>query len=703
MNIVTQNNIILGIDFGTNNTVISFFENNKPKILMDGVFKSIKTKVGIKNGLYTCGNYVNLNSDKIIYNFKTKIGETDDLNKILIIFFNHLKKIISMKFPNYNFRTVFTTPSNFNNIQREIIKDHLNAAGFDIIRIINEPSAAALSYGLLTSCDDESKILVVDLGGGTLDLTVLVKDNNYFEILHSIGLNDLGGNDFTDVIYKHILNQYNDFDEDKLNNLWFVCQNAKEKLSWVDEYKIIIKLYNKMSDLVYDITIKKFEFLFYHLIEKIKCILINIQEKFNDIEYIILVGCASKMPIIKKIIKDIFKIDPWIHNNLDLVVAEGACIYGAILEKVYKTDNDILLVDVLPLSLGVEMIDGSFSIIIPKDTPLPIKKKQIYTTDTPGDNVVNIKIYQGEHIIANKNTLIGEIIFDQVSICETPQIIIAFSVDNSSLITVSVLDKKQNIEKNILIKNIIKLNIDEINNLISLANECNIIDEEDMLKINRTHLLSVKIETAMNNIKLNSFITNENKDILLKELCDIELSLHDNPSNLILLNLLKNIDDNFANWLQHNIEIIDVNTSTYNELEKLMIIELKDELYNKVINLLNNDSSLFEYLNPILEELCLSNISLEYLQSTLQVIKDLEEDEDEPLYIDQYRNLCLSIKNQIDEGFIKLHELQMCELSELIDESLLLFNNNLENSEWEIELNIFNKKCEDIYNMIICD
>jgi molecular chaperone DnaK (HSP70) len=386
-----------------------------------------------------------LNNDKVIHSFKTKIG-SEDLDNILLIFFDHLKKIIINKFPNYNLKSVITVPSNFNDIQREIIKKNFISIGFDVIRIINEPSAAALSYGLSSTCQDEEKILVIDLGGGTLDITLLLKDNGFFEVLHSIGLNDLGGNDFTKAIYDFLLKQYPDFNNDKLTQLWYTCQNAKEKLSWVDNYEIKINNYNNKNDLLFNLNINKFHNLCNNLIYKLENILNDIYDKFNDIKYIIMVGNSSKMPIIKSTIEKIFNKEPWLHPNLESVVSEGACLYGAILENIYKTDNNVVLVDVLPLSLGIETVDGNFSVIIPKDTPIPIKRTQKYTTDTPGDNSVIIKVYQGERIIANKNILIGQFVFDKITTGGTPEINITFKVDSNSIITVTVTDKKSGIE-----------------------------------------------------------------------------------------------------------------------------------------------------------------------------------------------------------------------------------------------------------------
>jgi molecular chaperone DnaK len=678
--------LILGIDFGTSNTVISFFDNNKPNILMDGIFKSIKTKVAITDGSYSCGNYIALKHDKLIYNFKTKIG-SENLDDILIIFFDHLKKIINKKFPNHNnLKTVITVPSNFNDLQREIIRKNFINVGFDVLRIINEPSAAALSYGLTTSSNDDEKILVLDLGGGTLDITVLLKDNGFFEVLHSIGLNDLGGNDFTKVIYDYLLKQYPEINKDKLNQFWYLCQNAKEKLSWVENYEI------KIDNFLFNIDIKKFENLANNLIIRFEEILNNIKNNYDDIKYIIMVGNASKTPFLKNIIENIFNIKPWLHNNLESVVAEGACLYGAILENVFKSDFNVLLVDVLPLSLGVETVDGNFSVIIPKDTPLPAKMTQKYTTDTPSENSVKIKVYQGERIIANKNTLIGEFIFDKISIGGTPQIEITFKVDTNSIITVTVTDKKTNVEKNILIKDIPKLDQDEINNIINLANNNNKIDQDEITRINRTYLINTKIEIAMNNIKLNNLINDEKKNELLNDLCLIESKI-ENAENTILLKLLKELDEKYLNWTQNNVETVDNND---NELEKFMIMEMKEELYNKVMFLLNTNPEWGEFLNPIIEKLTYTNITLDYLRDKLETIKELEEDDTTISYKDQLNNICLFIKSQMEQDLIDIEKNKLDELSILITNTLLLFDKNVE-LDWETLLKDFNNKCKTFY------
>ncbi len=226
-----NNEIYVGIDFGTTNTVITQFINNKAVILMDGIFKIIPSKIAKYNDKFLCGNYIPHNHTDILHSFKITLGQdtvfhfkNDDNiythTELLIIFFKHLKELIykNTKSPNdFIIKAVITVPSNFNDNQREIIKSSFISIGINVIRIINEPSAAALAYGLNHSSNTEEQILVIDTGGGTMDFTVLQKTDLFFEVIHSEGLNDLGGNNFTQLIYDDII-RVNHLDINNINN-----------------------------------------------------------------------------------------------------------------------------------------------------------------------------------------------------------------------------------------------------------------------------------------------------------------------------------------------------------------------------------------------------------------------------------------------------------------------------------------------------
>ena len=735
-----MNNIIFGIDFGTSNTVISYFENNKTHILSDGIYKSIPTKIGIdfSNNKIYCGNYIPLNIDKIIYNFKTLEqlelihfnNKVLTLNDIFIIFFSHIKNIITKKFNlinnntqtinnntqtiNNNIQTInnntqtinnntqtinnniqtldtiITVPSNFNDNQREMIKNSFIFNGFNVLRIINEPSAAALAYGL-SSNNLEEKILVIDTGGGTMDITVLVKDNTFFEVESSIGINDLGGNNFTDVIYNYILKQIDDKNINT-NNLWYQCQTAKEKLSYLDLYEI------KINKLIYTITKKQFEKLCNGLINKIEELLLTID---NTIDYIILVGNSSKIPILQKIIYDIFKIKPWIHPNLDSVVSEGASLYGAIIKNIYNVNTNVILIDVLPLSLGVELVDGTFSIIIPKNTPLPIKLTQKYTIDTPTEKSVPIKVYQGERKIANKNTLIGEFIFDKITPGGVPIIEICIKVDLNGIINIIITDKKSGIDKNILIKEIPKLNSDDIEYLINCATINDEIDNNELIFNSRLYQITTKIEIIINNININDKI--EDKTSLFNEILLIENKLEyiklsnkesntfNKENNTLLLNIINNINDKYSLFINNNN--IEENIIDTNDLIEIML--LKDTLNSKINILLNKNPEWDEYLTPIIDKLTETNISLEYLKDKLEIIKELEDDTIECNYKEQFKNLCLFIKKELEVGNINLDNEKLNKLNILINDSLKLINDNID-IDWYNKLLYLNTYCDNL-------
>jgi len=701
--------IILGIDFGTTNTVISYFQNNKTNILKDGVYKSIPSKIGIKNDTLYFGNYLPLMCDKVFNNFKTKIGLNEiniEINgkilyetEILIYFFSHIKKIINKNINGeYTFKSVITVPSNFNDNQREIIRNNFNNCGFNVIRIINEPSAAALAYGLNNINDKEERILVVDIGGGTLDLTILTKENGFFEVEHSIGINDLGGNNFTNIIYDFVLKKYSNICDKNKKILWYTCQNVKEKLSYLDEYQIKLKNFDdRNNELLISFDNKTFNSLSYDILEKYTNVLKTIKNNYTDIKYIVMVGNSSKMPILQEKVTEIFDLKPWIYPNLESVVAEGACLYGAISENIFINNQNVLLVDVLPLSLGVETSDGTFSVIIPKNTPLPVKRTQKYTSDTPFENTIKIKVFQGERKIANKNTLIGEFEFNKVSLGCKPIIDITFKVDLNGVINVIILDRKSNVEKNILIKDIPLINDDELENILNLAKQNEELDEEETLIKTRLYLIKNKIDIILNNLKLNELIKDDKKEEIIKEILQLDNNADNATNSTILLNILKEIDEqyytftNVQNYEEDNI---------CDDLNQIIIIEMKEELFNRVTLLLNKNPDWEEYLQPILDELNYNNVTKDYLVDKLETIKDLEDNEDETIdYKNQLNNLCLFLKSEIELENLDVPKEKIEYLSHLINETINIIEDDNDDVDWETKLNEFNLNCEELYNL----
>jgi len=699
--------IVFGIDLGTTNTVISYFEDNKSKILMDGAFKLIPSKIYISsdNKIY-CGNYIPIGAKDIINSFKVEIGKEYKLvrnNKeysisdILNIFINHIKILIQKKFNELiKIETVITVPSNFSDNQREIIRNAFINNNFFVIRIINEPSAASLAYGL--NQGGQNKIMVIDTGGGTMDITILQREENFFEVLHSEGLNDLGGNNFTNIIVNHIIDKLNlEKSEILKDSLFYTAQRIKEKLSYQDHYKTSLK--NIDIDYNLELSSKEFNKLSSKLLQRVEDLLSNIIQTYEGIEYFVLVGGSSKMKILQDKIYDITGKKPWIHPNLESVVSEGAALYAGIIKGYYKSEEDVLLVDVLPLSLGIETVDGNFSIIIHKNTPLPAKRYQRYTTDTPGESTIKIKIYQGERKIANKNTLIGEIEFNKVSLTGIPVIEIAFRVDLNGIINVMILDKKSGAESNILLKDIPKYNENTLCEIFKDAELNNDADEEMVIRLQRIYIIKTKIENAFINLSINELLSEETKKEIQLHLNTIEEDL-EQKSNTELLKIIYQIDEKYigltkTNNLSDNDEYHD---KKMDELERVLLNELKADITRRSNLLLVQNPEWAEFIKPLLEELELSNLTMEYLQEKLLTLKELQDDKDEIVrdYKEELKNMCIYLKSEIDEQQIQLSKDKKDILVTIISEILEIIENN-DKINWEDKLKDFNKLCEELY------
>lgn len=692
--------VLVGIDFGTTNTIISHFNNNKSIPIIDGVFKTIPSKIAKYNDKFYCGNYIPINCQNIIHSFKISIGENkifnfgDDIQythyDLLIIFFKHLKDIIFKYLKNDIINAVITVPSNFNDTQREIIKSAFENINIVVIRIINEPSAAALAYGLNHSLNSDQSILVIDTGGGTMDFTVLDKTDTFFQIIHSEGLNDLGGNNFTKIISDDILKATNLKNVNE-NILWNISQKIKEKLTYLDIYETNIN--NLIPDKIYKYAISRtrFENMSDKLLDKVRKLLNEIMKNYENISYVILVGGTSRIPFLQKTISETTKINSWIYPNLESVVAEGAGLHAGIIQGLYTLNDDVLLLDVLPLSLGVELVDGTFSIIIPKNTPLPVKRTQKYTTDSPSESSIKIKVYQGERMIANKNFLIGEFVFDKVSTGGVPIIEISFKVDVSSIITVTIIDKKSSSEKNIIIKNINKFSSEEIEKIIEQSNKLSELDESELTRSQNIYLIKTHIENSLNNLQINELINNEDKQIMLNKFSSIEEDL-ENMNNLQLIDTLKFLQDNYniIGSVQNN------NDDKLDDIEKVFLNENKQELINKVNILLVKHPEWEEFLNPVLNELSYNTVTSDYINEKMTLINELENDQTDTNYKQELNNLCLYLKSEIETGSIKLDETKNNQLIELINKNLGLLNED-NDINWEEYLADFNKSCEQIY------
>jgi hypothetical protein len=380
---------------------------------------------------------------------------------------------------------------------------------------------------------------------------------------------------------------------------------------------------------------------------------------------------------------------PWIHPNLETVVSEGAGLYCGIIENKFTLTEDVVLLDVVPLSLGVELVDGTYSVIIPKNTPLPVKRNQRYTTDSPSDSTIKIKIYQGERIIANKNSLIGEFIFDKVSMGGVPIIDISFRVDMNSIINVTIIDRKSGIEKTILIKDIPIIDNSMIDKLLEQANAMNSSDQEELGKAQNIYLIRVHIENALINLQVNNIISTEDKNSIIEYFNKIEEEINE-MNNLQLVEILNEMTNKYSVLGNAMID----NDEPIMEIDKIFFEERKRELKNRIDLLLIKNPKLDEFLNPVLEQLSYNTVTEEYVKDKLEFCLELDSEQNTRDYKTELNNLCLYLKNEIECGNMQSELL----LIELINSSLEMILHST-NINWEEQINIFNKKCEEIYNL----
>lgn len=388
---------------------------------------------------------------------------------------------------------VITVPAYFNDSQRQSTKDAGMIAGLNVLRIINEPTAAAIAYGL-DKKDKERNILVFDLGGGTFDVSLLTIDSGVFEVIATNGDTHLGGEDFDnrvlDFMMKKIKKTQNvDVSKDKsaIQKLKTEIEKSKRVLSSSSQASIEIDELVEGFDFKESLTRAKFEELnmdlFKKTMEPVEKVMADSGMKKSDIHEVVLVGGSTRIPKIKQLIKEYFNgKEPNQGINPDEAVAHGASVQGGILGgEESETIKDMILIDVCPLTLGIETVGGVMTKIIPKETTIPAKKSQVFTTYQDNQTTVTISIYEGERALVKDNHLLGK--FDLTGIPPAPrgqpQIEVTFDVDQNSILTVTAVEKGTGKSEKIVVTNDTgRLSTEEIEKMI---NEAKQYEEQDKL------------------------------------------------------------------------------------------------------------------------------------------------------------------------------------------------------------------------------
>lgn len=515
---------IIGIDLGTTNSVVAVIMGKDPVVIpnLEGervtpsvvAFKENEVLVGSQakrqrmlnpeNTIYSIKRFIGRRFDEVEDERKRvpyrvvqgkndrveveipALGKTLTPEEISARILMYLKKAAEEYLGGPVKKAVITVPAYFNDAQRQATKDAGRIAGLEVLRVFPEPTAAALAYGL-DKTDRTIRIAVYDLGGGTFDISILELDQGVFDVRSTSGDTHLGGDNIDERIVDWLVEEFRketgvDLSKDRaaIQRLKEAAEQAKKELSVRTETTISLPFIASGDSgplhLEKTLTRARLEAMARDLVERTIQICRKALEDAKlspgDIDEVILVGGQTRMPLVQQMVREFFGKDPHKGINPDEVVAIGAAIQAAILGGEYK-DRDIVLLDVVPLSLGVETLGGVFDVVIPRNTTIPTRKTKVYTTAEDNQTAVTIRVFQGERSIAKENRLLGEFNLEGIPSAPrgVPQIEVTFDVDANGILNVSAKDKATGKETSIRIEARTGLSEEEIQRMVREAEE----------------------------------------------------------------------------------------------------------------------------------------------------------------------------------------------------------------------------------------